>query len=117
MAKLQDSDQPMKGWKTRPAAGGGRRRLGRVPSEYMTMPLYEYRPSGNASCDYCRDGFEDWQRLSEAPLAACPACDAPVERVMSSFRVGTGNVLSSANLKAHGFTRLRKVDAGRYVKE
>ena len=81
------------------------------------MPIYEYKATEERSCEYCREGFEVTQRMSEAPLTECPRCGAPVSRVISAFSVGKGNILSSSNLKAHGFTRLRKVDKGTYVKD
>ncbi|HUP24107.1 MAG TPA: FmdB family zinc ribbon protein [Thermoanaerobaculia bacterium] len=41
------------------------------------MPTYEYR---------CVNGhhFEQFQRMSEAPVAVCPECGAAVERLLSS---------------------------------
>jgi|SRR5690606_5141614 len=40
------------------------------------MPTYEYR---------CANGhaFELFQRMSEAPVDACPQCGAPAERLLS----------------------------------
>jgi putative FmdB family regulatory protein len=41
------------------------------------MPTYEYK---------CADGhhFEQFQRMSEPPLEACPTCGAAVERLLSA---------------------------------
>ena len=40
------------------------------------MPTYEYRcPNGHE--------FEQFQRMSEPPVAACPVCGAPAERQLS----------------------------------
>jgi putative FmdB family regulatory protein len=41
------------------------------------MPTYEYR---------CAAGheFEQFQRMSEAPLRECPQCGAPAERLLSA---------------------------------
>ncbi len=80
------------------------------------MPLYEYKAATDKHCDYCREGFEVKQRMSDEPLTACPRCGAAVRRVFSRFGVGK-NILSASNLKEHGFTRLRKVDKGVYVKD
>ena len=80
------------------------------------MPVYEYKPTGEKSCEHCADGFEAHQPMKEGPLASCPACGAPVARIISSFRVGKGNILSSSNLKDKGFTRLTKKDKGVYEK-
>jgi|SRR6185436_3763015 len=41
------------------------------------MPLYEYR------CEKC-GRFESLQKVSDGPLAACPTCGAPVERLISA---------------------------------
>lgn len=41
------------------------------------MPIYEYE------CEACRKVVEIWQAMSEAPLAACPECQAPVKKIIS----------------------------------
>ncbi len=41
------------------------------------MPLYEYR------CETC-GRFENLQKLSDGPLAACPTCGGAVERLISA---------------------------------
>ena len=35
------------------------------------MPIYEYR------CDACGAGKEHLQKMSDAPIAACPECGSP----------------------------------------
>ncbi|BAS28821.1 FmdB family zinc ribbon protein [Limnochorda pilosa] len=40
------------------------------------MPTYEYR------CPHCGT-FEAVQRITEEPLAACPTCGQPVQRLIS----------------------------------
>lgn len=50
------------------------------------MPLYEYR---------CDNGhtFEKIQKFSDPPVATCPTCGAPVQKLMSSPAIqfkGTG---------------------------
>ena len=80
------------------------------------MPLYEYKPTTDRGCAFCRDGFEVRQSVSVQPLTACPRCGAPVRKVPTSFSVGR-DILSTSNLKDHGFTRLRKVDKGVYEKD
>jgi putative FmdB family regulatory protein len=44
------------------------------------MPIYEYR---------CQQGhtFEVMQRMSDAPMAVCETCEAPVERVFHPVAV------------------------------
>ncbi len=42
------------------------------------MPLYEYQ------CDSCGERFERIQKFSDPPVSACPACGAPVRKLISS---------------------------------
>jgi len=42
------------------------------------MPTYEYR------CPACATRFDLFQRMSDAPGAACPACGAAAERLLSA---------------------------------
>lgn len=42
------------------------------------MPLYEYL------CDQCAHRFEVIQKFSDAPIAVCPACGGPVQKLLSS---------------------------------
>lgn len=43
------------------------------------MPIYEYR------CDACERTFEKFQRTAGAGEAACPTCNAPGRRLLSTF--------------------------------
>lgn len=40
------------------------------------MPTYEYL------CKSCSHRFEIWQKMSDEPLAVCPACGADIRRVV-----------------------------------
>jgi putative FmdB family regulatory protein len=42
------------------------------------MPLYEYQ------CESCGHRFEVIQRYSDTPIAVCPKCGGPVEKLVSS---------------------------------
>src|SRR6188768_2508979 len=42
------------------------------------MPLYEYQ------CDACGHRFEVIQKYSDAPIAVCPKCGGPVQKLLSS---------------------------------
>ena len=42
------------------------------------MPTYEYR------CPSCGNEFEKFQRMSDEPVAECPACGARSERRLSA---------------------------------
>ena len=81
------------------------------------MPIYEYRPSSEAHCAHCSGGFDAMQKISEAPLARCPECQAPVQRQISAPRIARpGPSLEPANLEKHGFTQYRKSSKGVYEK-
>jgi putative FmdB family regulatory protein len=79
------------------------------------MPIYEYAPT-TSGCAVCRAGIERLQRLSDPPLAACPECNAPLERVIGAPQViaGQAHVLREGHLAKHGFTQYRKVGKGKY---
>ena len=81
------------------------------------MPIYEYQPVTEQSCPHCRNGFEQLQKLSEARLQVCPACNSPVRRVLSAPRLTKpGPSLEPSNLEQHGFTQYRKSGKGVYQK-
>ena len=42
------------------------------------MPFYEYQ------CESCGHRFEVIQKFSDAPIAVCPKCGGPVEKLVSS---------------------------------
>ena len=47
------------------------------------MPTYAYRAAdSDKSCDYCRQGFEVIQRMTDAALTLCPQCKSPISRVL-----------------------------------
>jgi putative FmdB family regulatory protein len=52
------------------------------------MPIYEYR------CLDCGHTFERLQSLQERPVADCPECGKPVEKVMSA---SVGYIMKGAN--------------------
>jgi putative FmdB family regulatory protein len=81
------------------------------------MPIYEYVPT-TGGCETCRNGIERLQKLSDPPLAACPGCGAPLERVIGAPQVvaGQSHVLGEKHLAKHGFTQYRKVGKGKYEK-
>lgn len=41
------------------------------------MPIYEYR------CQDCNHEFERMQKFSDPPVAACPACEGAVQKLIS----------------------------------
>ncbi len=83
------------------------------------MPIYEYQAkSEDASCDFCRAGFERLQKLADAAVLACPQCSHPVRRVISAPNVQSSSTdaLKPKNVEKHGFTQYRKVGKGKYEK-
>jgi len=53
------------------------------------MPIYEY------VCNACGHEFEEWQKISDAPVRTCPSCGKrKVERLVS---------LSAFHLKGSGW--------------
>ena len=42
------------------------------------MPIYEYQ------CAACGQVVERWQKISDSPLADCPACGGSLHKIISS---------------------------------
>lgn len=82
------------------------------------MPIYEYVNSTEQGCDQCREGFSRLQKLSDAPLTVCPACGAPVRRVISAPAVvsGKAHMLKESSIEKAGFTQYKKIGKGVYEK-
>ena len=81
------------------------------------MPIYEYQPSGTEHCEFCKNGFDRLQKLSDPVLTTCPECGAAVERKISAPNLGNaGPALSESNIEKHGFTQYRKLEKGVYEK-
>ena len=47
------------------------------------MPIYEYRSTGVASCELCKDRFEVRQGMNDASLRNCPRCGAGINKLIS----------------------------------
>lgn len=47
------------------------------------MPIYEYKASGKAHCELCKNRFEVRQGMDDEPLKRCPKCGAEVKRLVS----------------------------------
>jgi putative FmdB family regulatory protein len=77
------------------------------------MPLYEYAPL-KGGCRKCKGGFEVVQKLAEPKLKKCPACKAPVERVISAVGVHTKFSMSKSKLNDLGMTKYVKTSDGSY---
>jgi putative FmdB family regulatory protein len=49
-----------------------------IGKEIVSMPIYEYQ------CAACGQVVERWQKVSESPLAECPACGGGLHKLISS---------------------------------
>ena len=51
------------------------------------MPIYEYEACDlERACTRCRRAFEVLQSMKDPPLERCPACGAPVRKLVSRCR-------------------------------
>ena len=82
------------------------------------MPIREYICSDeNTSCEFCRKGFEQLEKLDQPSLASCPKCGSPVDRRISPPRVGGSKTGFDDRAKAAGFHKLKKLSHGEYEKQ
>jgi len=82
------------------------------------MPIYEYEArDAHKSCGRCRNGFEYVQGISDAPLAACPECGAPVRKLVSRPAVGSSKSNLDQRARSAGFHKLRRLGKGEYEKQ
>lgn len=74
------------------------------------MPIYEYEHEETA----CELGavFAIKQSLKDEPLHRCPACGAPVRKLISRANVNTPK--TNTELRDLGFTKLVKRESGVY---
>lgn len=83
------------------------------------MPFYTYRARDpEKSCNYCREGFETFQKIKDETLDICPECDNEIVRIMQAVSQGrddsTKKLLSDDNLKKHGFKKLVNAGGGKF---
>lgn len=82
------------------------------------MPVYVYEARDeNKSCQYCRDGFECQQRLSDAPLEHCPECGHGIRKAVVAIRVGRSVSALDDRAREAGFTKLKRLGKGEYEKQ
>ncbi len=81
------------------------------------MPTYEYRArdSGRA-CSRCRDGFECFRRLADAPLTQCPDCGAELVRVWTPPYVARSTQALDDGARRAGFHKFKRIGRGEYEK-
>lgn len=83
------------------------------------MPLYTYKAKdAEKSCDYCKDGFETFQKIMENPLDYCPECENEIVKILHAAIQkkddSTKTILSDENLKKHGFKKLINAGGGKF---
>jgi putative FmdB family regulatory protein len=82
------------------------------------MPIYEYQASdASKSCDYCRNCFDQLQKISDPVLTQCPRCGAPVAKLISAPSVGSSKSGLDQRAKSAGFTKLQRLGKGEYEKK
>lgn len=79
------------------------------------MPVYVYEAKGEG-CAQCRAGFEVSQSIKDERLTACPACGAPVMRVIQAPALGHSKTDLNYRAKRAGFHALKRVQKGEYEK-
>ena len=62
------------------------------------MPIYQYAPTTEQHCPVCRDGFELLEKISDTALDQCPACKAPIRRLISAPSVASNPNTNPDNL-------------------
>ena len=81
------------------------------------MPLYVYEAKDKEhACDKCRDGFEISQSLNEPKLDHCPACRAPVYRVIQAPALRHSETDLNYRAKRAGFHAMKRIGKGEYEK-
>ena len=82
------------------------------------MPIYEYQAKDPAKgCPHCQKPFEVLQSIKDAALTTCPACSAPVHKLISAPQVGASQSGFDDRAKSAGFHKLKKVSKGEYEKQ
>lgn len=72
------------------------------------MPTYEYE------CDRCKYHFEEFQSITEEPLARCPKCRGRVRRLISA---GAGLLFKGSGFyitdyRSDGYRKAAKAEKG-----
>ncbi len=71
------------------------------------MPTYMYKAfESQRGCNRCRSGFETIQRMNDPALEFCPACNAPIRRVLfAPFVVLKGSPMTSTESKIRDYEK------------
>jgi len=62
----------------------------------MKMPTYQYR------CDDCGYTFEEFQKMSDAPIKSCPKCNGNVHRIIGK---GGGIIFRGAGFYVNDYKK------------
>ena len=82
------------------------------------MPIREYQVNDPAQgCAVCRRPFERLERLQMPPLDKCPACGAPVSRLISAPVIGGSKSSLDRRASQAGFHKLKRLGKGEYEKQ
>lgn len=82
------------------------------------MPIYEYEAVDTAkSCEYCKNGFEHFQKSTDELLTNCPSCGAPVKKRISLPNVGASKTGFDRRAHEAGFHKLQRTGKGEYEKK
>jgi len=82
------------------------------------MPIREYQVNDPAQgCAACRRPFERLERLQMPPLDKCPACGAPVSRLISAPVIGGSKSSLDRRASQAGFHKLKRLGKGEYEKQ
>lgn len=81
------------------------------------MPVYDYEAvSPEHSCPRCVKAFEAVQSIHDEHLKTCPACGAPIRRIISAPAIGRSKSKLDDRAKAAGFKKLKRIGKGEYEK-
>ena len=82
------------------------------------MPIREYQAIDPAQgCAACRQPFERLECTQAAPLDKCPACGAPVRRLISAPALGGSKSSFDRRASQAGFHKLKRLGKGEYEKQ
>jgi putative FmdB family regulatory protein len=72
------------------------------------MPTYEYE------CEKCKCHFEEFQSITEKPLARCPKCGGRVRRLISAGAglLFKGSGFYTTDYRSDGYRKAAKADKG-----
>jgi len=81
------------------------------------MPIREYQVNNPCQgCAACHRPFERLEGMQALPLDKCPACGAPVTRLISALVVGGSKSSLDRRASQAGFHKLKRLGKGEYEK-